>query len=239
MCLLSLPEFSVHVCVGGAFRVPHVLPQHPRHNHDALSQMLLLVHWSILAYTGLVKILKKHYKRTGLRVRAPHLDNLLSQPFCSVEVRFWLTLEFCKCQFPPFFCAQSGDQLYRNNMHCCGPCCAHPALFTSAYQLVLAWGQIMSELLRKAEQSVDSLAARLRAAGGNGRPDGGEPARPGLPAALSGSCLARTPPADAMEALINATRSSVEQVAGAARGEQPAFLETLAAPSWEAFTCPS
>ena len=51
-------------------------------------QMLLLVHWSILAYTGLVKILKKHYKRTGLRVQAPHLDNLLSQPFCSVEVGF-------------------------------------------------------------------------------------------------------------------------------------------------------
>lgn len=41
---------------------------------------------SILAYTGLVKILKKHHKRTGLLVRAPHLDNLLSQPFCSVEV---------------------------------------------------------------------------------------------------------------------------------------------------------
>lgn len=45
-----------------------------------------MVHWSILAYTGLVKILKKHHKRTGLLVRAPHLDNLLSQPFCSVEV---------------------------------------------------------------------------------------------------------------------------------------------------------
>ena len=28
------------------------------------------VHWSILAYTGLVKILKKHHKRTGLLVRA-------------------------------------------------------------------------------------------------------------------------------------------------------------------------
>ena len=53
---------------------------------DFHGEMLLLVHWSILAYTGLVKILKKHHKRTGLLVRAPHLDNLLSQPFCSVEV---------------------------------------------------------------------------------------------------------------------------------------------------------
>ena len=57
-----------------------------RHFVDFHGEMLLLVHWSILAYTGLVKILKKHHKRTGLRVRAPHLDNLLNQPFCSVEV---------------------------------------------------------------------------------------------------------------------------------------------------------
>ena len=54
---------------------------------DFHGELLLLVHWSILAYTGLVKILKKHHKRTGLLVKAPHLDNLLSQPFCSVEVR--------------------------------------------------------------------------------------------------------------------------------------------------------
>ncbi len=58
-----------------------------RHFVDFHGEMLLLVHWSILAYTGLVKILKKHHKRTGLLVRAPHLDNLLNQPFCSVEVR--------------------------------------------------------------------------------------------------------------------------------------------------------
>ena len=51
-------------------------------------QLLLLVHWSILAYTGLVKILKKHNKRTGTPIQAPQLDNLLSQPFCSVEVRW-------------------------------------------------------------------------------------------------------------------------------------------------------
>lgn len=53
---------------------------------DFHGEMLLLVHWSILAYTGMVKILKKHHKRTGLLVRAPHLDNLAAQPFCSTEV---------------------------------------------------------------------------------------------------------------------------------------------------------
>ena len=59
---------------------------------DMHGQLLLLVHWSILAYTGLVKILKKHHKRTGFPIRAPHLENLLSQPFCSVEVVNHLSL---------------------------------------------------------------------------------------------------------------------------------------------------
>lgn len=53
---------------------------------DLHGELLLSLHWSILAYTGLVKILKKHHKRTGLLVRAPHLADMLSQPFCSVEM---------------------------------------------------------------------------------------------------------------------------------------------------------
>ena len=71
----------------GSATVHHPLVARSRHFVDFHGEMLLLVHWSILAYTGLVKILKKHHKRTGLLVRAPHLDNLLNQPFCSVEVR--------------------------------------------------------------------------------------------------------------------------------------------------------
>lgn len=55
---------------------------------DFHGEVLLLVHWSILAYTATVKILKKHHKRTGLLVKAPQLGNLLSQPFCSTEVGF-------------------------------------------------------------------------------------------------------------------------------------------------------
>lgn len=56
---------------------------------DFHGEVLLLVHWSILAYTATVKILKKHHKRTGLLVKAPQLGNLLSQPFCSTEVSCW------------------------------------------------------------------------------------------------------------------------------------------------------
>lgn len=53
---------------------------------DFHGEVLLLMHWSILAYTATVKILKKHHKRTGLLVKAPELGDLLSQPFCSTEL---------------------------------------------------------------------------------------------------------------------------------------------------------
>jgi len=53
---------------------------------DFHGELLMILHWSILAYTGLVKILKKHRKRTGATLHAPHLEHLLSQPFCSVQV---------------------------------------------------------------------------------------------------------------------------------------------------------
>ena len=53
---------------------------------DFHGQTLMLVHWSILAYTSVLKILKKHHKRTGLQVQEFNLQQLLSQPFCSVEV---------------------------------------------------------------------------------------------------------------------------------------------------------
>ncbi|KAK9854795.1 hypothetical protein WJX84_011193 [Apatococcus fuscideae] len=49
-------------------------------------RLLLMVQWSLLAYTGICKILKKHHKRTGLLVMAPQLQNLLAQPFCSIEL---------------------------------------------------------------------------------------------------------------------------------------------------------
>eukprot|EP00873_Tetraselmis_striata_P028910 jgi/Tetstr1/449174/TSEL_036382.t1 len=58
--------------------------------YQALKQyhgdMLLLMHWSTLAYTGTVKILKKHHKHTGHLLEAPCPEDLLMQPFCSTEV---------------------------------------------------------------------------------------------------------------------------------------------------------
>ena len=53
---------------------------------DFHGETLLLMHWSILAYTAIVKLLKKHHKHTGLLVQAPQLRDALSQPSWSSEV---------------------------------------------------------------------------------------------------------------------------------------------------------
>jgi len=49
-------------------------------------EMVLLLHWCELNYIGLVKILKKHDKKTGLLLRSPYLANVVRQPFCSTTI---------------------------------------------------------------------------------------------------------------------------------------------------------
>ncbi|GLC36000.1 hypothetical protein PLESTB_000528000 [Pleodorina starrii] len=49
-------------------------------------EMVLLLHWSLLNYAAVVKILKKHDKRTGVLLRAPYLANVLQQPFSSTTI---------------------------------------------------------------------------------------------------------------------------------------------------------
>ncbi|KAG2425900.1 hypothetical protein HYH02_014901 [Chlamydomonas schloesseri] len=49
-------------------------------------EMVLLLHWSLLNYAAVVKILKKHDKRTGVLLRAPYLANVLQQPFSSTAI---------------------------------------------------------------------------------------------------------------------------------------------------------
>lgn len=53
---------------------------------DFHGEMVLLLHWSLLNYAAVVKILKKHDKRSGLLLRAPYLANVLQQPFYSTSV---------------------------------------------------------------------------------------------------------------------------------------------------------
>ena len=49
-------------------------------------ELVLMEHWVSLNYTALVKILKKHDKRSNLSLRSPFLVSVLQQPFYSTEV---------------------------------------------------------------------------------------------------------------------------------------------------------
>jgi hypothetical protein len=53
---------------------------------DFHGEMVLLLHWSLFNYAAVVKILKKHDKRSGLLLRAPYLANVLQQPFYSTSI---------------------------------------------------------------------------------------------------------------------------------------------------------
>lgn len=54
---------------------------------DLHGEILLVLHWSMLAYTAFCKILKKYHKRTGRLLHAPDMQDVMQYPFCSTEVR--------------------------------------------------------------------------------------------------------------------------------------------------------
>ena len=53
---------------------------------DFHGELVLMEHWVGLNYTALVKILKKHDKRSNLSLRSPFLVSVLQQPFYRTEV---------------------------------------------------------------------------------------------------------------------------------------------------------
>lgn len=53
---------------------------------DFHGSCVLSLHWSLLNYGAINKILKKHDKRTGVLLRAPCLANVLAQPFNSTSI---------------------------------------------------------------------------------------------------------------------------------------------------------
>lgn len=70
-------------------------------------EMVLLENYSSLNYTGLVKILKKHDKRTGALLRMPFIQNVLRQPFFTTELLSKLVQE-CENNLQSLFPSSSG-----------------------------------------------------------------------------------------------------------------------------------
>ncbi|XP_047162219.1 SPX domain-containing protein 2-like [Vigna umbellata] len=53
---------------------------------DFHGEMVLLENYSTLNYTGLVKIIKKHDKKTGALLRVPFIQDVVKQPFYEIDV---------------------------------------------------------------------------------------------------------------------------------------------------------
>ncbi|ESW15052.1 hypothetical protein PHAVU_007G040200 [Phaseolus vulgaris] len=53
---------------------------------DFHGEMVLLENYSALNYTGLVKIIKKHDKKTGALLRSPFIQDVVKQPFYEIDV---------------------------------------------------------------------------------------------------------------------------------------------------------
>ncbi|XAR70967.1 hypothetical protein NMG60_11028025 [Bertholletia excelsa] len=69
---------------------------------DFHGEMVLLLNYSALNYTGVVKILKKYDKRTGALIRLPFIQKVLQQPFFKTDVLNKLVKE-CEMMLEKFF----------------------------------------------------------------------------------------------------------------------------------------
>ena len=71
-------------------KAPGLTPENHRRILTAFAdfhgELVLMEHWVSLNYTALVKILKKHDKRSNVSLRSPFLVSVLQQPFYSTEV---------------------------------------------------------------------------------------------------------------------------------------------------------
>ncbi|CAK8568634.1 unnamed protein product [Lathyrus sativus] len=85
---------------------------------DFHGEMILLENYSALNYTGLVKIIKKHDKRTGALLRLPFIQEVLNQPFFETDVlnslvkecEMILNILFANNDEPTFPCSSTSEE---------------------------------------------------------------------------------------------------------------------------------
>ncbi|KAJ3673198.1 hypothetical protein LUZ60_006572 [Juncus effusus] len=75
-------------------------------------EMVLLLNYSSINYTGLAKILKKYDKRTGGLLRLPFIEKVLKQPFFTTELISKLVKD-CESMMESFFPDKMGPVVPR------------------------------------------------------------------------------------------------------------------------------
>lgn len=148
---------------GESFEERHALYQSLVNFHG---ETLLLMHWSILAYTAIVKLLKKHQKHTGILVQAPHLRTVLSQSSWSTEVLARLIEQAAVC------IAQLQAELFKNSASS-GPSPEEPSPHRPIDSEVLR--DTLATLAREAGEEATSMEGSTSShTMGGGEDSGGE-----------------------------------------------------------------
>ncbi|XP_048544907.1 SPX domain-containing protein 3-like [Triticum urartu] len=80
---------------------------------DLHGEMVLLLNYSAVNYTGLAKILKKYDKRTGRLLRLPFIEEVLKQPFYTTELMSRIVRECEETMEAVFASDNSGDPCTR------------------------------------------------------------------------------------------------------------------------------
>ncbi|KAM3298427.1 hypothetical protein ACQJBY_040075 [Aegilops geniculata] len=83
---------------------------------DLHGEMVLLLNYSAVNYTGLAKILKKYDKRTGRLLRLPFIEEVLKQPFYTTELMSRIVRDCEETMEAMFASDNSGDRWTRK---CC------------------------------------------------------------------------------------------------------------------------
>ncbi|PON34715.1 SPX domain containing protein [Parasponia andersonii] len=79
---------------------------------DLHGEMIFLVIYSVLNYTGLVKITKKHDKRSGALIRLPFIKGVLQEPFFRTDVVNKLAKE-CRTMLEEMFSKKELGEIQR------------------------------------------------------------------------------------------------------------------------------
>nr|QWT68764.1 SPX domain containing protein 2 [Astragalus sinicus] len=99
-CIIRLKELQDRVAKGKGSN--EEMMQIRKDIVDFHGEMVLLVNYSSLNYTGLVKILKKYDKRTGALIRLPFIQKVLQEPFFTTDLLYKL-IKLCETMLDGLF----------------------------------------------------------------------------------------------------------------------------------------
>ncbi|XP_008664986.1 SPX domain-containing protein 3 isoform X1 [Zea mays] len=108
---------------------------------DLHGEMVLLLNYSAINYTGLAKILKKYDKRTGRLLRLPFIGKVLRQPFFATELISRLVRD-CEATMEAVFEASTGHA--RSSAGTAPVASARQGIFRNTVAALVTMGELRS-----------------------------------------------------------------------------------------------